>query len=94
MGTPPPAPLARQGRAIPPWSSPREGLVLILQGRTFATASRVALVVGTLLTTVNQGGVLLAGEANAFTALRVGVNYVVPFFVASIGNLAAFRRRP
>lgn len=88
----PPTQLAREQRDIPPWASPREALVLILKGRTFATASRVSLVVGTLITTVNQGGVLLAGEASALTAVRMTVNYVVPYFVASIGNLAPFRR--
>lgn len=50
-------------------------------------------VVGTLLSAVNQGDVLLAGDASAATVIKVGVNYVVPFTVASIGFLGA-RRAP
>ncbi|MFN0090533.1 MAG: nitrate/nitrite transporter NrtS [Acidimicrobiales bacterium] len=79
----------------PPWSSPAEAVRLILRGVTFRTASRVSLVVGTLLSIVNQGSVILGGDATLLTAVRVAVNYLVPFTVASIGYLAPFRvRRP
>lgn len=78
---------------MPPWSSPFEGARLILGGVTFPTASRVAAVVGTLLSVVNQGGVILAGDATVMTWARVLVNYAVPFTVASIGYLAPFRQR-
>ena len=54
---------------------------------------RVALVVGTILTLVNQGSVILGGDATAVTWVRVCVNYVVPFIVSSIGYLAPFRLR-
>ena len=66
----------------------------MLRGVTFRTGSRVALVVGTILTLVNQGSVIFGGDASVVTWLRVAVNYLVPFVVASIGYLAPFRLRP
>jgi hypothetical protein len=86
------APRARPRPPVPPWSTPFEAVRLILGGVTFRTASRVALVVGTLLSVVNQGAVIVGGDASAATWARVGVNYLVPFTVASIGYLAPFRR--
>ncbi|MGE0139350.1 MAG: nitrate/nitrite transporter NrtS [Ilumatobacteraceae bacterium] len=79
---------------VPPWSSPVEACRLILRGVTFATGVRVALVVGTILSVVNQGSVIVAGDATAASWVRVGVNYLVPFLVSSIGYLAPFRVRP
>lgn len=65
--------------------------MLIVRGVTLRTGVRVALVVGTVLTLVNQGGVLFAGDATLTTWARVGVNFVVPFVVSSVGYLAPFR---
>ncbi len=76
---------------VPPWRSPLDAARLILQGITFRTASRVSLVVGTILSTVNQGSVIAGGHGNVATWIRVAVNYVVPFTVASIGYLSPFR---
>lgn len=69
----------------------RDAVRLIVAGATFHTASRVAVVVGTLLTVVNQAGVILGGEATRVTAVRVVFNYLIPYVVASIGYLAPFR---
>lgn len=41
---------------VPAWSSPLEACRLILRGVTLRTAVKVAAVVGTILTIVNQGG--------------------------------------
>lgn len=73
------------------WSHRRDAVRLIVTGTTFHTASRVAVVVGTLLTVVNQTGVILGGEATWVTAVRVVFNYLIPYVVASIGYLAPFR---
>lgn len=62
------------------------------RGYTLATAVRVAAVVGTILSAVNQGSVLAAGHIGVATAARVATNYLVPFTVASIGYLAPFRQ--
>jgi hypothetical protein len=73
------------------WSSGRECVHLFLQGVTVRTAGRVALVVGTILSAVNQGSTIVDGTATWVTWTRVGVNYCVPFVVASIGFLSACR---
>ncbi len=78
---------------VPGWSSPAEGCRLVLRGVTSRTSARVALVVGTILTLVNQGSVIAGGDATAATWVRVGVNYLIPFVVSSIGYLAPFRCR-
>jgi hypothetical protein len=59
------------------------------------TAIPTALIVGSVLCAVNQGATLLAGQATAGTWVRMAINYVVPFLVASIGYLSAhhIRRR-
>jgi hypothetical protein len=75
------------------WVRWRDAVVLVLRGVTFHTASRVALVVGTLLTAVNQGHVIAGGDATTATWVRVGFNFVVPYVVASIGYLAPLRAR-
>jgi hypothetical protein len=75
------------------WSRPREAIVLFLRGRTARTAAPVAAVVGTVLSVVNQGHLLLDG-GDVATWTRVGVNYLVPYCVASVGFLSARRVRP
>ncbi|MEO5839147.1 MAG: nitrate/nitrite transporter NrtS [Acidimicrobiales bacterium] len=76
---------------VPAWSTPLDAIRLILRGVTYRTASRVALVVGSILSTVNQGTVIANGHAVATTWIRVAVNYMVPYTVASIGYLSPFR---
>jgi len=76
---------------VPPWRSPWEAIVLIARGVTFHTAVRVALVVGTILTVVNQGSVMVGGDSTLATWIRVAINYLVPYVVSSIGYLAPFR---
>lgn len=76
------------------WSSPGQALRLFARGITARTAGRVALVVGTILSAVNQGETIVDGSATWLTWVRVGVNYCVPFCVASIGFLAACRIPP
>ena len=78
---------------VPTWTTPSEALRLFARGVTVRTATKVAFLVGTILSLVNQGSTIAAGNATAVTWVRVGVNYLVPFLVSSYGFLAA-RRRP
>jgi hypothetical protein len=81
-------------RVQPPrlvWSTRRQALALFARGATVRVTGGVALVVGTILSVVNQASVILGGEASWLTWLRVGVNYLTPFVVASIGYLAGCR---
>lgn len=78
----------------PSWGTPREGLVLWLSLRTLRRTLPIALIVGTLLSLINQGHLLAAGEASAVTWMRVAANYVIPWVVSSSGFLSASRRTP
>lgn len=57
------------------------------------SSARVALVVGTLLTAINQGQALLSQPVTPGLGLRIGLTYVVPFCVATYGALSNARRR-
>ena len=45
------------------------------------------VVVGTLLTALNQGDILLAGEWNSSLWWKIPLTYAVPFTVATIGGI-------
>ncbi|WP_306357913.1 MULTISPECIES: nitrate/nitrite transporter NrtS [unclassified Nocardia] len=75
------------------WYSPRQAVTLCLRGATVRTALPTAVIVGTVLSLVNQGSVIADGLATTGTWIRVAVNYLVPFLVASIGWLSARRTR-
>lgn len=80
-------------RRLQPWSRPREGIWLLLCGATFRTCAPIALIVGTVLSVVNQGDVLAMGMGDERVALKIGVNFMVPFLTSSLGALMAVRHR-
>jgi hypothetical protein len=82
----PPAP-------APSWSTPREAVRLWFATSTLRKTLRIAAVVGTILSLINQLGVILDGHATYVTWIRVGANYFVPFCVSSTGFLSATRRK-
>jgi hypothetical protein len=51
----------------------------------------VAVVVGCVLSAINEGVRIAAGHAGWPTWVQVGFNFVVPFLVSSYGYLAAAR---
>jgi len=77
----------------PSWSTYGEAFRLWFARPTLRKTLKIALVVGTLLSLINQGSVILGGEATTATWIRVGLNYVVPFCVSSLGFLSATRAR-
>jgi hypothetical protein len=52
---------------------------------------KIALVVGTILTVINQVDVILGGDAKTLTWIKMGLNYCVPFIVSNLGLLAGKR---
>ena len=72
------------------WVSYRDAIRLFCRGATFPTAGRIALVVGTWLSLMNQGGPIVHGHP---PWVKLVLNYLTPFTVASLGFLAARRRR-
>ena len=56
-------------------------------------AIKIALVVGTILTAINQYDVILTGHLAGKDILRMGFNYLVPFSVASISRILYIRKQ-
>jgi hypothetical protein len=49
---------------------------------------RIALVVGIVLTAINQADVLLSGHVGSGTYVKCALNFVVPFVVSNLGLLS------
>lgn len=64
-------------------------VVMICSGKTWRPAARIALVVGSLLTAVNEGSELAAGHLDIATLARVLANFAIPYVVSSLGFLSA-----
>jgi hypothetical protein len=62
-----------------------------MQRKHLRRTARIALVVGTILTLINQGDVIIRGDATAITWVKVALNYCVPFIVSNLGLLAGKR---
>jgi hypothetical protein len=75
----------------PPWSRPGEAIRLLVGGATLGPCVPVALVVGCVLSAINEGARIASGHAAWTTWLQVGLNFMVPFLVSSYGYLAAAR---
>ncbi len=64
----------------------------ILRHRPFILrAGFIALFVGTFLTAVNQGNVILGGDLPAALFWKVPLTYAVPFCVSSVSSILASR---
>ena len=55
---------------------------------------KTAALVGTVLTAINQGDVLLHGAITGAVLAKIALTYVVPYLVSTSGALAATRVRP
>lgn len=82
------------GVGCPPWSRWREAVWLLARGVTVRHCVPVALVVGFVLSAINQGTVIGGGDASWGTWVRVASNFVVPFLVSSYGFLCSGRVSP
>src|SRR5262249_24409613 len=83
--------VARRAEEPVRWTTPRQAFGLFCRGATFSVAAPVALVVGTVLSLVNQLHVVVEGDATWATWVRIAANYAEPYTVASIGFLSARR---
>ncbi len=78
---------------LEPWARPRDAVRQLLCGATACMCLPVALVVGTLLSLVNQADIVVAGMADGVVAAKVAANYAIPFLTSSVGALLAVRKR-
>ena len=58
-----------------------------MTGPTLRRSAVIALVVGTILTAINQGDVLLGGTWSSSLLWKIPLTYVMPFIVAMLGAL-------
>ena len=70
----------------------REALAICLERRHVRRTLRIALVVGLVLTAINQLDVIVRGDATALTGVKIALSFCVPFVVSNLGLLAG--RRP
>jgi len=83
------------GAAVcPAWSRWPEAIRLFARGVTLRPCVPVAVVVGTVLRAANEGPLLAAGDLARQDWIRVAVNFIVPFLVASHGFLRGGRAAP
>lgn len=65
----------------------RLALKACLSGPILWRSLKVALIIGTVLTAINQGDIIMAGKLPLLW--KVGLTYLVPFLVASYGAYSA-----
>lgn len=56
-------------------------------------SAKVALVVGTLLSLVNQGHLIFGGNLTIEAGIRMGMNYLIPFSVATYSRLSVLKEQ-
>jgi hypothetical protein len=66
----------------------REALAYCGRREHLRRTIRIALVVGLVLTAINQLDVILRGDATATTWTKCALNFVVPFVVSNLGLLS------
>lgn len=69
----------------------RIALRTCLTGPVLRRSLKVALIIGTLLTAINQGDLIMAGQQPVIW--KVALTYLVPFLVASYGAYSALAMR-
>jgi len=72
----------------------REAVAYCLAPHNLRRTVRITLIVGVLLSAINQGAIITAGHATAATWVRTGLNFVVPFLVSNAGLLSGRHPEP
>lgn len=68
-----------------------DALRIVLRPEHLRRTLTIALVVGTILTAINQADVIAGGDATLVTWIKTAANYCVPFVVSNLGLLAGKR---
>lgn len=68
-----------------------EALAIVLRREHLRRTITIALIVGTILTLINQLDVVVRGDASTATWVKAILNYCVPFVVSNLGLLAGKR---
>jgi hypothetical protein len=81
-----------RAEAPPTWACASEALGVCLYRPNRRRVAVIAGVVGSLLVAINQGGTLASGHLDWVVWVRVGLDYVIPACVSTMGVLAGSRR--
>lgn len=68
-----------------------DALAYVAQRRHLRRTIPIAIVVGIILTLINQESVIAAGHGTTATWVRCALNFIVPFLVSNAGLLSARR---
>ena len=71
----------------------REYGACLIDKELMPTAFKVALVIGTLLFSINHGATLLKGEMTRDRWISGGITYIVPYMVNIHGQYVSGRRQ-
>ena len=80
------------GRGRPSWSRVSEIPAVCLDRRNLSQCIGAAALVGTILFLINQADVVFGGQATVATWAKIGLSYLVPFFVSNYGIVVGSRR--
>jgi hypothetical protein len=69
----------------------RDALRVVLERAHLRRTLRIAVLVGLVLTVINQLDVILGGDTSALVWVKVALNFCVPFVVSNLGLLAGKR---
>ena len=84
--------MTESGRARPTWSGVGEIPAVCFDRGNLARCIGAATLVGTILFVINQADVVFGGQASAVTWGKIGLSYLVPFFVSNYGIVVGSRR--
>jgi urea transporter len=69
-------------------SGTRQAIAYCFRRQHLRRTVRIALVVGVVLTAINQLDIILAGDATTITWMKCPLNFIVPFVVSNLGLLS------
>jgi hypothetical protein len=69
----------------------REAAAIVLKRGNLSRTLTIAAIVGSVFFTMNQLGVILAGDAGPVVWLKAAMTYLTPLVVANLGVLSATR---
>lgn len=67
----------------------REWFILCCEGHVIRRGLKYSIVVGTILTAINQGDVILNGELHASHYLKMLLTFMVPYVVSVLSSVGA-----
>jgi len=77
----------------PTWATWREAFAVVRYRPHLRKTVSVALIVGTVLFSINQLDIVIRHKATFATYLKSALTYLVPFCVSNYGILVATRRK-